>query len=510
MRILPGRAIRERLGGGGDVALLVAVIAVGQALGWLLAAWVGPAPPRLSAEAYGDARLSAAVSEALGERARGFDALAVAVLDAEGTRFATFGRRLDGAPVDPSTAFEIGSLTKALSGLLLADLIEAGRVEADTTLAEATDGVLTLEGEGAQATLARLARHRAGWPRLPLSMLPRATWLSIGARNPYAGGPDDVLRMGAAQSASTGEQAYSNLGFAALGSALAAHERTDYAALLTRRVLLPLGMRDTRVLGESDPLPEPRVQGYDAAGRAAAAWRASGWQATGVGVWSTAADLSRLATAVIDGRAPGQRAIEPPPGDGGRYRLGYGWQVRDVGSRAVLWHSGGTGGFRTWFGLSREDGRGVAVLSNTTGEVDALGLRLLIEEESPDGRPPALAPDPPRWTDIALVLLVVLGTAQPLWRTLRHLRRDDADRQTLVRGIASALSALALGRALVAWERVPPALWSLGAGFALGCLIGAALAWSRTPATRGPSPRRRALASALLLVWNVALVAMAI
>jgi len=243
------------------------VIVAGQTLGWLLASWVGPAPPQLSEGAHGDGTLLAAVSRALDGQTLGFDAMAVAEIDDEGTRFATFGRQFDGAPVDPSSRFEIGSLTKALTGLLLADLIDAGRVEADTTLAEATDGVLPLEGEGAKATLSRLARHRAGWPSLPGSMLPRAMLLSTGGRNPYAGDPERVLEIGAGQDASRGDQLYSNLGFAALGNALAASERTDYASLLERRVLDPLDMRDTRVLGADDPLPERRLSGHDSAGR---------------------------------------------------------------------------------------------------------------------------------------------------------------------------------------------------------------------------------------------------
>ena len=449
------------------------------------------------------------MSETLDGETLGLEALAVVAIEGGDVRIATFGRELDGAPVGPSTGFEIGSVTKALTGLLLADLIDAGRVEADTTLAEATRGTLELEGEGARTELARLARHRAGWPRLPVAMLPRAILLPLGARNPYAGGPEEVLRAGAAQDASRGDQAYSNLGFAALGNALAARERTDYGSLLRRRVLDPLEMHDTHVLGTDDPLPDRRVRGRDSAGRIVEPWRASGWQPAGVGVWSTAADLSRLAAAVLAGTAPGIGATEPPLEDGGRNRLGYGWWVSDVGDREVLWHNGGTGGFRAWFGLSRADGRGVAVMSNTTRDVDALGLHLLTTDPVPDGRGPSSSMLAPlRWMDIAFALLIAYGTAVALLRSVRHLRHGRADRQSLVRGVASAVSTLALARVIVAWERVPVWLWSLGAGLTLASLILASLARSTTPVSGGARPMRRRLVTALAVAWSASLVAL--
>ena len=49
----------------------------------------------------------------------------------------------------------------------------------------------------------------------------------------------------------------------------------------------------------------------------------------------------------------------------------------DLDRQTVIWHNGGTGGFRSFLGFT-EDGRfGVVVLANALAAVDPLGLRLL-------------------------------------------------------------------------------------------------------------------------------------
>ena len=480
-----------------------AVLLACQLVGWPLAAAIGPAPPTLVRNANGDEALAALVRETLGADTRGFDAMAVIAVDGPDVRFAAFGRQRDGMPITPDSAFEIGSLTKPLTGMLLADLIDAGRLEPETTLGEATRGRLELDGPGTDVSLADLATHRSGWPRLPPSAYPRAILSSYGRGNAYAGTADELLRTAAAQRSERGEYAYSNLGFAALGHALAVHEGVDYAALLERRLLAPLGMRDTHVVGRDDTLPGNRVPGRTASGLSSAPWRADAWQPTGVGVWSTPEDLSRLMTAVLAGTAPGLRASEPSTKIDSRTHVGYGWMIEDDDGAPLLWHNGGTGGFRTWLGVSSADARGVAVLSNTDVSVDALGRRLLLDE-----RGASLVPRSAGAFGWALALFAVAGAAVPLLTVARAVRGGDGDRHDLVRSVSSALQALLLTRALVPWNAVPTALWHVGAGLGLTCALGAALAWSGVPAVRGSRPGRRLARTLAGVAVTVALVAL--
>ena len=60
-------------------------------------------------------------------------------------------------------------------------------------------------------------------------------------------------------------------------------------------------------------------------------------------------------------------------------RIGAAWITLEHHDRAITWHNGGTGGFRSWLGLDRRAGTGVAVLSATSRSVDRHGFELLAE-----------------------------------------------------------------------------------------------------------------------------------
>lgn len=350
--------------------------------GALAALLVGPDPPSLSGTTSGDRHLAEQARAVLGDPG-GYRGVALALLDDGEVRFAGLGAAAPGGStrVDEQTRFEIGSTGKALTGMLLADLAADGEVRLDDRVGGLVPGT-ALEETG-DATLAELASHRSGLPRLPRQpefVVPTLIAAQTGG-NPYRGTEQDVLDWAAsAAPAGASEPAYSNFGAAVLGSALAAHQGTRYPDLVTERVLAPVGMADTTVAVDEGTLPEPRAVGTSSSGRAQAPWLAAGFTPAGIGMWSTAEDLARLASAVLDGTAPGLAATEPrwdyPDGD----RVGLGWFTSQVNGRTITWHNGGTGGFRAFIGLDAEADRAVVMLSNTTAPVDAAALELLTGE----------------------------------------------------------------------------------------------------------------------------------
>ena len=72
-------------------------------------------------------------------------------------------------PVDAGAVFELGSITKAVTGLLLADAAVRREVALDEPLAACLPGARPR----APITLQELATHTAGLPRLPLGYLRR-------------------------------------------------------------------------------------------------------------------------------------------------------------------------------------------------------------------------------------------------------------------------------------------------------------------------------------------------
>lgn len=98
--------------------------------------------------------------------------------------------------VDPDSVFQIGSVTKAFTGLLLADSVARGEVEFSDP---ATDYLLG--ASPGRVTLVELATHTSGLPRLPPGMLRYAL---LRPRNPYAWYPESSFLRAAPQVAGDG------------------------------------------------------------------------------------------------------------------------------------------------------------------------------------------------------------------------------------------------------------------------------------------------------------------
>lgn len=355
-------------------------------IGALAAALVGPRPPDLGEARTGDPELAARVVAALGGTS-GHRGLAVALVEDGRVTTAGLGTTARGGdPVTADTPFETGSVAKALTGMLLADAVQRGEVRLDEPVADLVPGT-ALAADG-NATLVELATHRSGLPRLdnsPGAVL-RSSAASLAAGNPYSGSPAEVLdAAGRAGAPGGAEPAYSNLGFAALGDALAARAGTTYGQLLSDRLTGPLGMTSTTVATTAAQVPAGAAHPVAGNGREQSFWLAEGYAPAGIGTFSTAADLGALATAALEGRAPGQSALDPvapddADGPEGRQQ-GLGWVVDRAdparGLPALTWHNGGTGGTSSYVALDRDAGRAVVVLATGTDGVEDLGDALL-------------------------------------------------------------------------------------------------------------------------------------
>ncbi|MGC4894629.1 serine hydrolase domain-containing protein [Micromonospora sp. DT31] len=461
-----------------------------------VAACLMPGPPQLGRQQTGDADLAAAVRAAVGDP-EGLRGLAVAVVDGDRVRVAGLGDRAPGGPpVEPGAPFEIGSITKPLTGMLLAEQVAAGAVRPDDRLAAVLPEV---SGPAGEVTLAELASHRSGLPRLALdspgAML-RTWWAASTAGNAYAG--NDVDRIVAAARGvepddDRGTVSYSNLGAALLGQALATRAGVDYPELLRRDVLRPLGMTDTVAVTDDGRLPAGRAEGVTAAGRSADPWLGAGYAPAGVGIWSTAEDLARLTAAMLAGTAPGADAATPRFDAGGDRRIGYGWFTSRHGDREIVWHNGGTGGFRSYLGYDRGAGRGVVVLANSTRDMDPIGLRLLGVRG--DAASESIGLD--GWIGAALALTLTFLGGMSLWSTARRGR----DRVTVLSDAIWAVVSLGLGHRLGDWSVVPGWLWPLGAALAGAAVVPAVKRWRGLPLVAGASPWRRWTGAALSVAF---------
>lgn len=317
---------------------------------------------------HGDRKLAAtAVEELDGVPVH---ALSVAEITPQGSRTATVDAPLEGT-------MEIGSVSKALTGMLYADMVADGEVSPDQRLGTLLD---LGEAPAADITLQQLVQHRSGLPRLNMgvSAMPQMLASQLLATSPYDDSVQDVVDDVRDASLDAERPQYSNLGFAALGHALAAAAGTDYPTLIRERLAEPLDLGTLRVPDRPEELGERAVPGVDANDRPQQSWADVGYAPAG-GVRADAATMAQLARALLDGSAPGMEALEPTEEFTGDDRIGAGWLVSEVDGRTVTWHNGGTGGFRTWFGLDRERSTALFLSGATTADLDVVGQDLLRE-----------------------------------------------------------------------------------------------------------------------------------
>jgi len=277
------------------------------------------------------------------------------------------------------TVYEIGSISKVFTGVLLASMARDGLVSLDAPVAGllAPGTKVPARGER-QITLVDLSTHTSGLPRMPDNFAPK------DPRNPYADYTVEQMRefLGHVRLASVpGERyAYSNVGAGLLGHALARRAGESYEELLKERITGPLGMESTVVV-LTPALKARLAPGHDAVGRPESNWDLPMFAGAG-GIRSTAADmmrflaanLSREETPVVAALAAA-REVRFTPREKDAQRMALGWHVSPGG---VHWHNGQTGGYHSFVALDTASGRAVLILSDTaTGAVDELGWGLL-------------------------------------------------------------------------------------------------------------------------------------
>lgn len=311
--------------------------------------------------------------------------LVVGLVDAHGRRFICYGKfdnAADSRPVDPNTIFEIGSISKVFTSLLLADMVQRGEVALTDPVAKYLPPTVKVpERNGRQITLEDLATHTSGLPRLPTNLNPK------DPNNPYVDYTVEQLYeflSGYTLTRDIGSQyEYSNLGAGLLGHALARRAGMSYEQLLRTRILEPLGMKSTGITLTSEEKTRFAV-GHDAEMKAFPYWDLPTLAGAGA-IRSDANDMLTFVAANLGyvksplaAAMAAQLAVRRPTGNP-NLQVALAWHILSRDGHEIVWHNGGTGGFRTFAAFEPKSGRGVVVLSNasTTAGVDDIGLHLL-------------------------------------------------------------------------------------------------------------------------------------
>lgn len=308
-----------------------------------------------------------------------YPAMVVAMVDDGRVQLAGFGKLADGNVPDGRTVFEIGSVTKTFTALLLAQGVLAKRWTLDTPVATLLPGYEIPPRDGKSVTLGLLAEQFSGLPRLPGNLQPA----DLG--NPYADYGSDRLKAFLASYSLPRDPGasyeYSNLGFGLLGEALAQRAHLSYGALMQRDVLAPLGMDSTGVQLTASMRKRMAI-GHDEEGKAAGHWQFDVLAGAGA-LSSTGEDMSRYLQANMGVMktpltAAMQLAHQPRRNIGGGDRIGLAWMTHHTAHGDVVWHNGETGGYSSFVGFTSDGRRGIVILTNGTGAPQDLGFAALL------------------------------------------------------------------------------------------------------------------------------------
>ena len=275
----------------------------------------------------------------------------------------------------PDSIYEIGSITKTFTGLILSQMVLQGKVRLDQPVRELLPAGTVAKPNGEEIELVDLSTQHSGLPRMPANFNPADN------ANPYADYGTAALYSYMSQHGvakpSHAPFLYSNLGVGLLGQALANRAGTSYEDLLEEEITRPLGMTETVVTMRPDLRPR-FIVGHDASHQPVSAWDLTALAGAGA-IRSSAQDMLTYLDAnlhpekYVATRSPESQSMaaaltqahEPRAQAWPGGRIGLGW-FYDPGAQ-MYWHSGGTGGYTSYAMFNRQADYAVIVLSNTAG-----------------------------------------------------------------------------------------------------------------------------------------------
>ncbi|MBN2003393.1 MAG: beta-lactamase family protein [Anaerolineae bacterium] len=322
--------------------------------------------------------------------------MVVGIVDENGSHLFSYGYQGVNAQkaINPDTIFEIGSLSKVFTGLLLAEAVDSGSAALDDPIRSCIPQEFVADKAFYdQITLAHLTTHTSGLPRLPQtldytigSFIPNFT-----GGNPYKNVTREKLFAYLSRTtpkASGADWSYSNYGVGLLGVCLSGKKGLSYEETLRSVIADPLEMSDTTI--HLDPEQEavfaPGYRGYLRLGRFVFGIRNKPWLVgeglVGAGgIRSSGADMLKFLQACI-AEEPDFIALSKEP----IYRIndesdmGMGWLVdRSLAeNQTVIWHDGQTGGFNSYLAFFADKPYGVFVVANTNVNIAHLGEDILL------------------------------------------------------------------------------------------------------------------------------------
>jgi len=317
--------------------------------------------------------------------------IVVGVVTPEGRRVVSYGvlNRGDPRPLDGDTIFEIGSVTKVFTSLLLADMVQRGEVSLSDPVGKyLPEGLKLPQWKGRSISLVDLATHTSGLPFWPsdfplIEDVPAYSKYTVEQLYGFLATYEMPREPGT-------RWEYSNTGGGLLGLALSRRAGMDYESLVRARIAGPLGIKNTQVT----VAPEKRAllaTGHDERLQPTPVWDVPALPGAG-SLRSSVNDLLALLAAFTgNAEAPLRPAMAAMlqtrrPNEIYMLEQALGWWVIGKGAGEFLIHGGGTFGFSSSIGYDPRTRVGAVALSNASGSVDDI-VRHILRPSMPLDKP---------------------------------------------------------------------------------------------------------------------------
>ncbi|WP_339736115.1 serine hydrolase [uncultured Gimesia sp.] len=296
----------------------------------------------------------------------------------------------DGKKANDSTLYEIGSISKVFTGLMLADAVVRGEIDLNAAAdVDNRAGIWLPSRDNRSIKWIDLSTHRSGLPRLPSNLV--LTDLKNPYRNYNSKKAAAFLNQYELPRQPGASQEYSNLGASVLGYLVAQQAGRSYQQLLQERIAKPLQMTDCSVSLSKDQRQRFATP-HDKFGSPTPPWMFSNLPGAG-GIRATMQDMLRFAQAQLTpptgkiGEAIELAWKQQSDADASGPAMGLGWMIAEDGQ--TRWHNGQTAGSYSVLFINRKLNCAVVVLCNTAviNEIDQLAMLLVMKAAGQDVKP---------------------------------------------------------------------------------------------------------------------------
>ena len=296
--------------------------------------------------------------------------LSIAIVNGDMTNYIGVIRNNDTLTIteNQDLVFEIGSVSKVFTSILFSKLIHDKKLSLDEKLTSILPYTIESGPDDInEITLEMLANHTSGLPKIPSNLIPH---MMADQHNPYkAYAPqhmDEYLKNKITLDTIPGAMsAYSNLGTGLLGYVLTLTSKKSFEEMLQEYIFQPLDMKTSTSL-RSEINEGQLVLGLYPDGKETSNWDFTDAMVACGGIKSNATDMVKFVRKNLGGDVIYNLTHEPTFTINESLEIGLGWHITKTPGDKMIWHNGGTGGYRSCMILNKKSQKAVIVLSNVS------------------------------------------------------------------------------------------------------------------------------------------------